>query len=283
MSLKLIAIDMDDTLLRTNKTYDEDRFRKIYDELRQKGITLVIASGNSYPRLDEYFYHMNHNDLYFAGDNGNFIVKKDEVLQRNVMNQSELNEAAKLLEESGEFSSIYCDGINAYSTGINKEYEDYILSYYGNLKLVNSLEEIPMNEIVKIANHSPYSLEETKDFAESITEKFPSFDAVTSGGGWFDIFSVEGGKGSAIKALQNKYNVSPEETMVLGDSLNDASMTEHAKYSIAMSNADESLKRISNYEIGSNEEQAVIKILEKFIETGSIDFIEDYRKEVTTY
>lgn len=283
MSVKLIAIDMDDTLLRTNKTYEEDRFRKIYDELRQKGVTLVIASGNSYPRLDEYFYHMNHDDLYFAADNGNFIVKKNNVLQRNVMNQSEIIEAAKLLEESGEFSSIYCDGINAYSTGINKEYEDYILSYYGNLKLVNSVDEIPMDEIVKIANHSPYSLEETKKIVELITEKFPSFDSVTSGGGWFDIFDINGGKGSAIQTFQKKYNVSPEETMVLGDSLNDASMTEHAKYSIAMSNADESLKRISNYEIGSNEEQAVIKMLEKYIDTGSLDFIEDYRKEVTTY
>jgi Predicted hydrolases of the HAD superfamily len=77
MVLKLIGIDMDDTLLRGNKTYEEERFRKIFEELRKNDVTLVIASGNSYPRLDEYFSHMNHDDLYFAGDNGNFIVKKN--------------------------------------------------------------------------------------------------------------------------------------------------------------------------------------------------------------
>jgi len=278
MSLKLIGIDMDDTLLRSNKTYDEDRFRKVYEKLKQKGITVVIASGNSYPRLDEYFSNMNHEDLYFAGDNGNYIVKKNEVLHSAVMDYPDLLGVAKLLVDMNNVSSIFCDGINSYSTWINKDYEDYILSYYGNLQIVDSLDEIKMDEIVKIANHSPASLKEIKENAEKITEKFTSFDAVSSGGGWFDIFDVNGGKGSAIQALQEKYNVKPEETMVFGDSQNDASMVEHAKYSVALSNADDKLKEISNYEIGSNEEQAVLDILEKISETDSLDFMDEFQK-----
>lgn len=278
MELKLIGIDMDDTLLRENKTYDEERFKKVYKELKEQGITTVIASGNSYPRLDEYFSHMNHEDLYFAGDNGNYIVKKEEVLHKAVVDYPEIWEVAKKLSEMDNISSIYCDGVHSYSTGINKEYEDYILSYYGNLQIVDSLDEIKMDEIVKIANHSPASLKEIKENAEKITEKFTSFDAVSSGGGWFDIFDVNGGKGSAIQALQEKYNVKPEETMVFGDSQNDASMVEHAKYSVALSNADDKLKEISNYEIGSNEEQAVLDILEKISETDSLDFMDEFQK-----
>ena len=76
MELKLIGIDMDDTLLRENKTYDEERFKKVYEELKEQGITTVIASGNSYPRLDEYFSHMNHEDLYFAGIMETILLKK---------------------------------------------------------------------------------------------------------------------------------------------------------------------------------------------------------------
>ena len=278
MDLKLVGIDMDDTLLRGNKTYEEERFRKVYDQLVEKGVTVVIASGNSYPRLDEYFSHMNHDDLYFAGDNGNFVVKKGKVLHKALMDYPSIVEVAKRLEKIEGISSIYCDGINAYSTGINKEYEDYILSYYGNLILVDSIDDIAMEEVVKIANHSIYSLEETKEIAADFVNTFPSFEAVTSGGGWFDIFDVDGGKGYAIKALQKKYDVTPEETMVFGDSLNDASMTEYAKYSIAMSNADDSLKQISNFEIGSNEDQAALSILEKYIEFGTLEFMADYAK-----
>src|SRR5699024_11504028 len=71
------------------------------------------------------------------------------------------------------------------------------------------------------------------------TRRSSDLNAVSSGGGWFDIFDIHGGKGSAIQALQEKYNAKPEETMVFGDSQNDASMVEHAKYSVALSNADD--------------------------------------------
>lgn len=276
--LKLVGIDMDDTLLRSDKTYEENKFRKIFEDYRAKGITIVIASGNSYPRLDEYFSHMNHDDLYFAGDNGNYIVKKDKLIKRNNMNIEELLKIANTLENKSTMSTIYCDGVNAYSTGINKDYEDYILSYYGNLQIVDSIDKIEMDKIIKIANHSPFTLEETKEYAGFITDTYQSVDAVTSGGGWFDIFDINGGKGSAIEYFQEKYDILPEETMVFGDSLNDESMMEYAKYSVAVSNADESLKSIANYEIGSSEDQAVIEILEEYNDVNSLSFMERFLK-----
>lgn len=278
MTIKLIAIDMDDTLLRANKTYDEERFREIFTQLRARNITVTIASGNSYPRLDEYFEHMNHDDLYFASDNGNFVVKKGEVLHKSLMDFSDTLAAAELLEDSGYFSVIVCDGLQSYSTGIMPEHAAYILSYYGNLIIVDSLNDINNREIVKVSNHSPLPLSEIKTYTQKISDRFPEFDAVSSGGGWFDFFHIDGGKGSAVKALQKKYGIRPAETMVFGDSLNDASMTEHAKYSVAMANADEELKKISRYEIGSNEEQAVLDILEELLATDSVEFMEKYQK-----
>lgn len=276
--LKLVGIDMDDTLLRSDKTYEEGKFRKIFEDFRKKDITIVIASGNSYPRLDEYFSHMNHDDLYFAGDNGNYIVKKDKLIRRKNMNLDELIKIANTLENESMISTIYCDGIDSYSTGINKDYEDYILSYYGNLQFVDSIDEIEMDKIIKIANHSPFTLDETKEYAKYITDTYQSVDAVTSGGGWFDVFDINGGKGSAIEYFQEKYDILPEETMVFGDSLNDESMMDYAKYSVAVSNADESLKNIANYEIGSSEDQAVIEILEEYNEEGSLSFMERFLK-----
>src|SRR5699024_12087778 len=130
MELKLIVIDMDDTHLRENKTYDKKRFKKVYKELKEQGITTVIASGNSYPRLDEYFSHMNHEDLYFAGDNGNYIVKKEEVLHKAVVDYPEIWEVAKKLSEMDNIRSIYCDWVYYYLIGINKMYVVYILCYF---------------------------------------------------------------------------------------------------------------------------------------------------------
>lgn len=271
---------MDDTLLRTDKTYDEERFLSIYNQLRSKGIILTIASGNMYPRLDEYFSYMNHDELYFAADNGNFVVKKGEVLYKLGIDYSDTIEVADRLHQTGDFSVILCDGMKSYSKRINPEYEDYITNYYTDIQYVDDYKEIESTEFIKVSNHSPLPLDQIKVYTEKIVSEYSAFDAVTSGGGWFDYYHVNGGKGTAIKVLQDKYDVLPEETMVFGDSLNDASMADYAKYSIAMSNGDAELKKMYNYEIGSNNDQSVLNILEEFINKESIDFIEKYRKEM---
>ena len=107
--------------------------------------------------------------------------------------------------------------------------------------------------------------------------RFPNLTAVTSGGGWLDFYHRDGGKGSAIHALQEKYQITHKETMVFGDSLNDASMVQYANYSIVMGNGDEELKKISNYEIGTNEDQAVLEILELLLKERNLSFLNQYK------
>lgn len=46
-SLKLIAIDLDGTLLRDDKTYEVERFNKVVTELQNKGLVFVIMSGHN--------------------------------------------------------------------------------------------------------------------------------------------------------------------------------------------------------------------------------------------
>lgn len=275
--IKLVAIDMDETLLRTDKSFDEDRFLEIYEEFKKRDMILAIASGNNYARLDAYFTYMNHDDLYFAADNGNYTVKRGEVLRKNVINSKDLFGAIEMLEDLSDYTLIYSDGANAYSTWVNPAYEEYVLSYNQNLQLVDSLDEIKNKDILKVACHSPLPLDEAKEVSQKLIERFPELDAVTSGGGWMDFYHVGGGKGAAVKALQDKYGITRKETMVFGDSLNDASMAYHAKYSVVMSNGDEELKDIFSYEIGNNNDQAVLDILEEVLKTGSANFMTKYK------
>lgn len=268
---------MDETLLRTDKSFDEDRFLEIYEEFKKRDMVLAIASGNNYARLDAYFAYMNHDDLYFAADNGNYTVKHGEVLQKNTINSKDLLGAVDMLEDLSDYTLIYSDGANAYSTWVNAEYEEYIYSYNPNLQLIDSIDEIKNKDILKVACHSSLALDEAKEVAEKLKERFPELDAVTSGGGWMDFYHVGGGKGAALKALQDKYGITKEQTMVFGDSLNDASMAYHSKFSVVMSNGDAVLKDIFSYEIGSNNDQAVFDVLEEVLQTGTADLMEQYK------
>lgn len=42
---KLIAVDMDGTFLRDDKSYDEKKFANIYQELEKRNIMFTVASG----------------------------------------------------------------------------------------------------------------------------------------------------------------------------------------------------------------------------------------------
>ena len=46
--IKLIAVDMDGTLLNSQSKYNEVRFKEIHSKLDEKGIHFVVASGNQY-------------------------------------------------------------------------------------------------------------------------------------------------------------------------------------------------------------------------------------------
>lgn len=275
--LKLVGIDMDETLLRTDKTFDQDRFENIYKEFQERGIVLTIASGNSYPKLNEYFSFMNHENLYLASDNGNYLVKGKELLYKNAIAFDDLKRAVKYLNRMDTPSIVFSDGKKTYSEWVNPENEDYVRSFNKNLEKISSIDEIKNKEIVKVAVHSDLPLDEAKKIANGLIENFENLDSVTSGGGWLDFYREGGGKGSAINYLQEKYQISPANTIVFGDSLNDASMVEHAKYSVAMENADVALKEISSYEIGNNNEQAVLDLLEKYLNTDSLSFMEKYK------
>lgn len=269
---------MDETLLRTDKSFDKKRFTEIYKEYNKRDIILTIASGNSYSKLNEYFSYMNHDDLYFVSDNGNYIVKSEEVIDKNIIDYDELRTAAEYLENLANYSIIFSDGENNHYKWINPEFEEQVLSFNKNLNLINSFDEVKYFEIVKVASHSSLPLEESKRVSQSIVDQFTYLEAVTSGSGWMDFYHVDGGKGSAVNVLQKKYEVSSEETMVFGDSLNDASMVEYAEYSIVMSNGDAELKDTFSYEIGSNDEQAVLDILEEVLDNETVDFMEKYKK-----
>ena len=121
------------------------------------------------------------------------------------------------------------------------------------------------------------TLFEHKLMVQIINELFPELQAVTSGELWIDIYHKDGGKGSAIQYLQHKYGISSEESMAFGDSLNDETMLKAVEYSIAMGNADPDLVAFCQYQIGTNEEQAVLDVLEQLTSETNLAFMQQYK------
>lgn len=278
MTLKLVAIDLDNTLLRSDKSYDKERFIQVVESFIDNGGTLVIASGNDVEKIKSYMPEEVLDKIYLAGDNGNDIEYNGEHIHTNHFSLEALHEIASIVDKDDELQMVVNTQKNTYSKYIYEKDEEHVGVYYDKVNILDSYSEIPEGELpVKCAILSSKPLVETKEVLRRIEEDIEGLTSVTSGDGWLDAYSEDGGKGSAVAWLQSEHNVSIEETIAFGDSLNDSSMMEYAKYSVTMENADEEFKEYCNYEIGSNEDQSVINVLEEFIKTGQADFMETYK------
>lgn len=280
MTIKLIAIDMDETFLRTDKSYDVSRFKRVLTALLERDIIVCIASGNSFHKLEAYFDEEDRDRLYFAGDNGNYIVRNQELLHAQAISPERILSIENFLDEFDGFYPNVSIGEKTYFREVSGPEFDVVKRYNDKIDIVVSFGEIPSTEqAVKIAIHSEKALHENKTMARIINERYEDVSAVTSGDGWLDIYHREGGKGASVRYLQEKYNITYDETMAFGDSLNDSSMMHEALYSVSMGNADPDLVADTRYQIGSNNDQAVLDLLEQLLANDSMSFMKKYRRE----
>lgn len=277
MTVKLIVIDLDETLLRKDKGYDVERFNHVLHTLKEKNVLVCIATGNSYHKIIDYFSPEDQKDLYFACDNGNFIVKNNEELSANTVSRDTLNRITEFIDEFEGFHIVVSTGDQSYFRQSQGEIYDTIARYNNVLNYVESFDDIPEGEgPTKLAIYSVHSLDRNKTMVRILKERYEDIKSVTSGDGWLDAYVANGGKGSAVRKLQAKYNITPEESMAFGDSMNDESMMDEVKYSIAMGNADTELLLSTTYQIGTNEESAVINTLEELVSQENMDFMDKY-------
>ena len=98
--MKLIAIDMDGTLLRGDKSFDLDRFERAVHALKEAGTRVCIASGNSYPKLRGYFDDQLRQELLFASTNGNAIMVEEQGLHYSALDYDTTEAIIDFLNES---------------------------------------------------------------------------------------------------------------------------------------------------------------------------------------
>ena len=78
---------------------------------------------------------------------------------------------------------------------------------------------------------------------------------------WLDVNARSANKGAAVSALQAAYGITPAQTMVFGDFLNDLEMMDTADYSFAMNNAHPLLAERARYVAPPNSDNGVVRTI----------------------
>lgn len=258
--IKLIASDMDGTLLNDNQEISKD-FEKVFKELDNKGIIFAAASGRPYYNLIDKFKEVK-DDMLFIADNGAYVVYKNEELAVSKIDNKIIKELIKIGEKIEDSYIILCGKNNAYFNSDEERFLVEAKKYYNEYKIVKDLNEVN-DDIVKfticdLKGSEGNSYKYYDDYKDKL-------QVSVSGEIWLDIMDKGVNKGLAIKEIQDKLGISYEETMVFGDYLNDLEMMDQAYHSYAMENAHDDLKKVSRYIAKKNTEDGVIEKIKEVI------------------
>ena len=256
--IKLIASDMDGTLLDSNKNLSPSIY-SILRKLNDKGIVFVAISGRNIISLKELFKDIKE-DIVYASNNGNYITYKDKVIFENYIEKNMVYEVAKIIRKKAKHNTIYCAKDSIYSESIIP----VIVGKKLNLK-VKYIKDIMKIED-KILKISTFGRQKIINRAlEDVSILNDKLMITKSGSTCFDICNLGGTKKQGINILQKVFNVKYEETMVFGDHMNDLEMMSSAYYSYAMENAEEEVKRNARFIAGNNDNDGVINVIKDVV------------------
>lgn len=260
--IKLVAVDIDGTFVRSDYTYDIPRFLRILERMKKAGCEFVVASGNQYYQLRDLFSGYAEK-LSFVAENGAFVKEKSELVFAAKMQKEVVDAAVDLCREYPEIKNVLCGVKNAYCErgSVSREFFELTGIYYHRLEWTDDFKKVE-DQILKFAPTVPE--EKTYFYYDMFRERLGGkLEAVTSGHGSIDLILPGVHKASGLKRLVKRWGLSPEQCAAFGDGGNDIEMLEYCKYSYAMENAPEKVKKAAGNVCPSNEADGVLVTLEK--------------------
>lgn len=259
--IKLVAVDMDGTFLKSDMTYDRERFAKLYGQMKEAGIRFVVASGNQYYQLRSFFPQAE--ELTFVAENGGFVKHQEEELFVGDIPLEVVNSVLEVLSQTEGVETILCGKDSAYLDTDSVPFFEHASRYYHRLKKVASLAELPEDVFIKFAIQ--VDVDKAEKVLAELTEVLDGqMIPVSSGHGDIDLILPGVNKAHGLAILGEKFDILPEEMIGFGDSGNDKEMLEYAGFGFAMANAQPAIKSIATKTISSNNDSGVLETLEDF-------------------
>ena len=274
MDIKVIATDMDGTLLDPKGQLDLPRLEKILDKLDICDIRFVIATGNEVHRMRQLLGHLAERVVLVVA-NGARIFENNELIQAQTWDDAMVDKAL------GHFKGRECQDqfvVTAMNGGFVKKgtvfteldkfmTPEMIEKLYQRMNFVNEFDSNLFGGVLKMS--MVVGEERLESVLQEINDLFDGHvRAVSSGYGCIDILQDGIHKAWGLVELLKRWNLKPEQIMAFGDSENDIEMLELAGISYAMENAEEAVKEIATKVAPANSQAGVYKVLENWLERG---------------
>jgi len=262
--IKLIALDMDGTLLNNEKKISARNCQAI-QAAKDAGIKVVLASGRPPQGLQSFLTQLGltHDDDFCVSYNGSLVqrVASGEVLHQTSLKGTDIKKVFDL--------SVKLDvSIHAFSVkqGLITHKSNPWTDIEANINGISATEvdfttladDDDFIKVMLVADEARLTHAITQ-LPESLKQQYT---VVRSAAIFLEVLHPESNKGIAIEKLCHLLALSAEQVMCVGDAENDHAMLSFAGLAVAMENADDGTKAIADYITASNQEDGVAVAIE---------------------
>lgn len=258
--IKLAAFDMDGTLLNSQNKPPKG-FAEFINSRRD--VKFVAASGRQYLSVRKILEDAADN-IVFIAENGAVIIEKNKIIHlRPIDNELVRGILDRVVNVPGIYIVLGCEN-SSYIQNPPEEIMADMRKYNEKIDIVDDIYRVLGRD--NILNIALYSYMGAREKIMPLMQGIdPKLRAVLSADSWVDVISNGVNKGSAIKFLQEHFGILPEECAAFGDYMNDYEMLESCAESYAMANACEEIKKIAKHTAPSNDEEGVLRVLERIL------------------
>ena len=267
MSIKLVAIDIDGTLLNSQHQITPAVAQSIKDA-KKAGVAIVIATGRPISGVRAILeeLELTQEGDYVITFNGGLVqdaATGQEIFQEKLSYDDYLDIEAVGRKLQLPLHASTKEGIYTANRDIGK-YTLYESQLVNSPVFYRTPEEMADKEIIKIM---------MVDEAERLDAAIPllpdwlthGYQVGKSAPFYLEITPKTVSKGQAILQLAEKLGLTMEETMAIGDQENDRPMLEVVGHPVVMENGHPALKSMAKYITRSNDEDGVAHALRNWV------------------
>ncbi|HEY8392665.1 MAG TPA: Cof-type HAD-IIB family hydrolase [Capillibacterium sp.] len=262
MSYKLIAADVDGTLLDSKRNLTPETIKAIREAVAA-GVIFTICTGRPIQGVEPIIEKIGL-DLPFITYNGAMIVtgKSRKILYAQNMRGEDVIPVYRL-GKSLRTTVILWVNNQFYVSPLGQDANNYGEITRTQPLPVENLDELIARGVTKILFYD--DPEKINRWLETIGPAVPpTVNYCTSQPFLLEFFDHEVSKGNALARLGAYYGLTREEIIAIGDGQNDLSMIKYAGLGVAMANADPAIKEEADYVTSSNDENGVAHVIYRF-------------------
>lgn len=260
--IRLVATDVDGTLVKDGSHVLDPAYFDMIRRLRQKGVHVCVCSGRQYHSIHHLFEPVA-GELFFLAENGTLVRTEEKILHTWAIDPEYYVPLIEDIRKIDGADAVVCSPrIARVEAGEDSTVYRFLKEGYSySLENIPDLTKIPAQSVLKLSVYH----ERAEKGLLPLTRSHWAEDLALEPSGvvWLDICPRHASKGNALSFLQGYLSVSKEETLYFGDNINDLTAFAQAGLRGTVSNARREVQEAADFVGGSYENLGVLKELER--------------------